>query len=226
MTSRSSPRRVPDVETLSVSEAARRAGVTRATLYRWLEAGVLTPHGASPPRIDRAELDAVSAGGRLDDRRRAESRKTRGDLLDAAARILEGEGLTACTVDAVADRAGVSRGAVVYHFGDKDGMMTALAEAFVSQFEADWAAEVDRGTPLAEAYIAATSDGFAGLGGAVIVGASEHDAARAVIHAAVTRWYTRLAAADGDGAAADAVTRCLAADARWLLRALRVDPFA
>ena len=225
MTASPTPRRAPDVDVLSVSAAARHAGVTRATLYRWLDAGLLTPVGSSPPRIHRAELDRVIDGGRLDDRRRAESHKTRADLLDAAARILESDGLTACTVDAVAEHAGVSRGAVIYHFGDKDGMMTALADAFVAQFEADWRAELDRGTPIVDAYIAATTGGTDSLGGAVIVGASEHDGARGTIHAAVTRWYSEIAATAEENGDTDAVNRCLAADARWLLRALRVNPF-
>jgi len=212
--------------TISISEAARRARVTRATLYRWIEAGLLTPQGASPARIDRAQLDAVVAAGGLDDRRRGESQQTRAELLDAAARILETGGLPACTIDAVAERAGVSRGAVVYHFGDKDGLMMGLADAFVTRFEKEWAAEIARGTPVVEAYIAATTNGTDSLGGAVIVGASEHDSARAHIHTAVTRWYERIAASTTESGDVGGVERCLAADARWLLRALRVDPFA
>jgi AcrR family transcriptional regulator len=48
-------------------------------------------------------------------------------LLDAAASAIEESGVTALSLRALARRAGVSHGAPAHHFGDKAGLLTALA---------------------------------------------------------------------------------------------------
>ena len=47
---------------LTVPEAAERSGYTKKTIYRWLDAGVLTKHlvGVRSVRVSEAELDKRS----------------------------------------------------------------------------------------------------------------------------------------------------------------------
>ena len=70
-------------------------------------------------------------GKRLDRRRRAaraEGRDTRQELLSAAADVFAAGGFHAASVDAVAERAGYSKGAVYWHFKGKDDLFLALIE--------------------------------------------------------------------------------------------------
>lgn len=52
---------------------------------------------------------------------------TREALLDAAAALLEREGLDGVTLRALGTAAGVSRGAPYRHFADKDDLLAAIA---------------------------------------------------------------------------------------------------
>lgn len=56
----------------------------------------------------------------------ARSRRTRAALLSATREILEGESLEAVTMEAVAERAGVSRRAVYLHFGSRAALIDGL----------------------------------------------------------------------------------------------------
>ncbi|GAA4780851.1 hypothetical protein GCM10023219_31200 [Stakelama sediminis] len=54
-------------------------------------------------------------------------------LLDAAEAALREGGLTACTIQAVAARAGRSAGSVYRRFGDKDGMIAAVIARYLDR---------------------------------------------------------------------------------------------
>ncbi|MGH9225010.1 MAG: TetR/AcrR family transcriptional regulator, partial [Acidimicrobiales bacterium] len=58
----------------------------------------------------------------------ARSRRTRAALLASTRSILEREGFEALTMHAVAERAGVSRGAAYLHFGSRADLVAALFE--------------------------------------------------------------------------------------------------
>lgn len=62
---------------------------------------------------------------RTQDQRKAE---TRGRLLSAAATLFAREGYDAVSVDAIADAAGRTSGSVYAHFGNKQGLLTALLD--------------------------------------------------------------------------------------------------
>ena len=62
---------------------------------------------------------------RTQEERKAE---TRSRLLDAAARLIAERGIDAVSVDAVADEAHRTSGAVYAHFGSKDGLVTAALD--------------------------------------------------------------------------------------------------
>ena len=55
------------------------------------------------------------------------TRRTRQALLDAACAMVAEEGFEALRTEALAKRAGVSKGAVFAHFGDRDGLALALS---------------------------------------------------------------------------------------------------
>jgi len=71
--------------------------------------------------------------------RRAETRQR---LLDAAAELFAERGIEGSSVDAIADRAERTSGAVYDHFGGKDGLLFALLEGWVDDVAVVIGAEV------------------------------------------------------------------------------------
>ncbi len=59
-----------------------------------------------------------------------EAEKTRQDLLKAALSVFSQKGYTAATLEDVAKEAGVTRGAIYWHFGSKAELYTALLEEY------------------------------------------------------------------------------------------------
>lgn len=55
----------------------------------------------------------------------------RGRLLDAATELVGDIGARHLTLDAVAERAGVSKGGLLYHFPNKDALLQAMVERLV-----------------------------------------------------------------------------------------------
>lgn len=212
---------------IGVSEAARRLGVTRQTVYRWIGTGKLAATTTQPPTVSAAEVDSL-ASGRDGTTAPPDGARTRARIVASAAEIIQRDGIAACTMEAVADEAGISRGGVLHHFADKDHLMSALAERFVSGFESEWAAlaEAEPDLTLDRAYLRVTLGGSGALGSAVLLGTTVHEQARTTVASAIERWYDRILADARDRNDPDAVTRCLAADAVWLFGVLRVGSIA
>ncbi|MFD0884645.1 TetR/AcrR family transcriptional regulator, partial [Streptosporangium algeriense] len=57
-------------------------------------------------------------------------------LLDAAAEVLLTEGAGSLTLEAVARRAGVSKGGLFYHFPTKQALVAGMVERLVGAFDA------------------------------------------------------------------------------------------
>ena len=81
-------------------------------------------------------------------------------LLDAAAEVIEEEGLEALSLRGIAARVGVSHAAPYRHFDDKDALVAAVAEAGFTELRADIARAAGRGgdgierlTEAAVAYV-------------------------------------------------------------------------
>jgi TetR/AcrR family transcriptional regulator len=62
------------------------------------------------------------------------------DLLDAAERCFAERGYHETTVDAIAERAGVSKGAFYWHFESKRDVFTALVERMAGDLQPRWQA--------------------------------------------------------------------------------------
>ncbi|MCV7408512.1 TetR family transcriptional regulator [Mycobacterium florentinum] len=63
-------------------------------------------------------------------RRAQTSNESRQLLIAAAAELFAEQGFRKTTVADVADRAGISRGSIPWHFGNKDGLLEAVIEDF------------------------------------------------------------------------------------------------
>ncbi len=69
-------------------------------------------------------------------RRTAEAAEaTRVALVEAGVVTFAEVGYHAARLDDVAERAGVTRGAVYHHFGDKQGLLTAVVDRFIGAFD-------------------------------------------------------------------------------------------
>ena len=62
---------------------------------------------------------------------------TRRSVLAAAAEVVVREGAAKLTLDAVAERCGLSKGGILHHFSTKDSLISAMIEDVVGQFETD-----------------------------------------------------------------------------------------
>lgn len=211
---------------LGVAEAAALLGVSRQTLHRWEAAGVLRrAEAGGPPRYARGHLAEVAAG-----RADAGPEAVRRRVLGSASALVAAAGPAACTVEAVADRAGLSRGGVLHHFRHRADLVLALARAFTDEFERDWDRAVAAAPPgagrLARGYVAATqAAGDHSLASAVLLCTAEEPPVREHVHGRVQDWYARLAAEDErEGSGGRGVTSALAADGLWLLTLLHLPP--
>lgn len=61
----------------------------------------------------------------------------RESILDAAVRVINRDGITAITFDAVAAEAEVTRGGMLYHFGSRDALILAINQHLADQWEAN-----------------------------------------------------------------------------------------
>lgn len=79
--------------------------------------------------------------------RRADTRRR---LLNAAAELFTERGVDGTSIDAIAERADRTSGAVYDHFGGKDGLLLALLDSWVSDVGAVVGAELATATTLDE----------------------------------------------------------------------------
>lgn len=114
----------------------------------------------------------------------------RDELLDAAEELLSDLGSTALTLSAVADRAGVSKGGLLYHFATKDALIKAMVERLIEEFDDLVATQPD--ATYTERYLGATL--VAVREGklrrwAVVTGASGNTYLLAPLREAMARWH-------------------------------------
>lgn len=83
--------------------------------------------------------------------------RTRQKILEAAAEISRESGPGNLSLDAVAARAGVSKGGLLYHFPSKTALLKAVVESFVASFDAELGRrreeKAGRADALLEAYL-------------------------------------------------------------------------
>lgn len=64
-----------------------------------------------------------------------EALATRAQIIDAARRVFHTEGVNRSTLDKVAKAAGVTRGAVYWHFANKTELFLAVKQTYTSEFD-------------------------------------------------------------------------------------------
>jgi AcrR family transcriptional regulator len=76
--------------------------------------------------------------------------QTRSALLDAAAELFAAKGVDGASIDAIAEAAGRTSGAIYDHFGSKEGVLFALLEGWVDDVAAVITAELATATTIDE----------------------------------------------------------------------------
>ena len=126
-------------------------------------------------------------------------------LLDSAEAVLAEHGSQGLTLAAVAERAGVSKGGLLYHFAGKDALITALIERLIADFDELVASyRLERPGWYTRAYVEAT---FA------VLTARDADVAR--------RRWSALCAAATDPLLREPFAR---AQRRWMSEGLAEEP--
>lgn len=142
-------------------------------------------------------------------------------LLDAAEALLCEQGTQALTLSAVAERAGVSKGGLLYHFPNKEALIRGLVERLVEEFDALIAA-YDTGGPgsytraFVEANLAVVMDRDQSRlfrRWATVSAAATDPGLLAQIREAMHRWHDRDPGDDPDPVTAQ-IAR-LAAEGLW-----------
>lgn len=133
----------------------------------------------------------------------------RDKVLDAFEELLITEGERATTLDAVAARAEVSKGGLLYHFGNKDALVDGLLErlAELAAADADVMAADPRG-PAAYYVDTSVYDGSPldrSLVAAARLAQEAHPQARTTIQDVHRRWFTMILAEVADHAVARAI---------------------
>ncbi|WP_031160447.1 TetR/AcrR family transcriptional regulator [Streptosporangium roseum] len=138
----------------------------------------------------------------------------REELLDAAEDLLCDQGSQALTLAAVAERAGCSKGGLLYHFSSKEALIKGMVERLIEDFDQLIAAQGH--DTYTKNYLAAT---FAAVQSgtlrrwAVVTGASGNLYLLAPLRVAMARWHREGLGSETDPAAAQIVR--LACEGLW-----------
>ncbi|MFI7703387.1 TetR/AcrR family transcriptional regulator [Nonomuraea sp. NPDC049480] len=136
------------------------------------------------------------------------------ELLDAAEELLCDQGSAALTLSAVADRAGVSKGGLLYHYGSKEALIKGMVERLIEDFDQLMAAQP--GGTYTERYVGATLAAVRSgrlRRWAVVTGASGNLFLLAPLREAMARWHREGLSEEPDPQASQIVR--LACEGLW-----------
>lgn len=150
-------------------------------------------------------------------------------ILDAAQRVLEREGLTDITFEAVATESGLTKGGLLYHFRSKDDLLLGLHEHLAAQWEETLLEEL--GKPVEEAdeqekavaYVRASSASITRAELLLMLDAATRTHFREPWDEVSRRWVPTPDDVD-DVPALDRFIASLAADGLWFYDAIVGDP--
>ena len=99
----------------------------------------------------------TGATRRRDSKRARLRERRREELLDAADRVIRRHG-AGVSMDEIASEAGITKPVLYRHFGDKDGLYTALTERYIAELVVALRPAIEAGDPRSR--LAATIDGY------------------------------------------------------------------
>lgn len=144
-------------------------------------------------------------------------------ILDAAATMAEEEGAQALSLERVAERAGVSKGGLLYHFRSKEALLTAMLQSMIECHDD----ALDSRVSVGERYVTAVLDHSlekhdkpGNLIAAFIAAVATDRGAQEMMREKKKRWYAALRA---DGLSeAQALVLSLALDGLFIGTSLGV----
>jgi len=152
-------------------------------------------------------------------------RNSREVILDAAEAVVLERGALSLTLDAVAERAGVSKGGLIYNFHTKQALLQAMVDRLCRSFEAHTVERMGKNTGAAaalSAYVAGAlnrnADG--GVAASLLAAIANDPNLLSPMRAHLRRWLPRLAAPSF----ADRAIVWLATEGLWLLELLKLSP--
>lgn len=157
----------------------------------------------------------------------------RDDILEAAKRVVQREGVTTLTYESVATEAGLTKGGLLYHFPSREALLLALHEYVAAQWEecleaeaGGAAGELDTEQRFAAFVRLSQNPDRAEL--LLMLEAGEDEAANAAWEQVYARWAPGTPDADESGGPDDDELRAfvarLAADGLWFCEALAPHP--
>lgn len=155
------------------------------------------------------------------------------DILEAAKRVVQREGVTTLTYESVATEAGLTKGGLLYHFPSREALLLKLHEYVAAQWER--CLEEEAGGLAGELTEAQRFTAFTRLSQnpdraelLLMLEAGEDDAASAAWEAVYSRWAPGPPPVDESGDPDDDELRAfvarLAADGLWFCEALAPHP--
>lgn len=156
---------------------------------------------------------------------------SRDTILDAAQAVVLDRGAGHATLEAVAERAGLSKGGVLYHFQNKDALLAALVDRMVAQFTAELQQQSrrlgsDRSRAL-EAYVEAVfamGEQMSDAACALLLALSSNPALLEPLRALYREHHRELMSARVGREQAAVVS--LALDGLWLLEMFQISPLS
>ncbi|MET8378887.1 TetR/AcrR family transcriptional regulator [Streptomyces microflavus] len=157
----------------------------------------------------------------------------RTQILEAATRVVEREGVKSVTFDSVAAEAGLTKGGLLYHFASRDDLVQAIHQHLADEWEAQMVAAAGKPADLATpeerltAYSRISSQSANRAELLLMLEGSTTPGLAAPWDAVMERWAPSLTTADVDNQVAlDRFIARLAADGLWLYESLNTEPLA
>ncbi|WBQ02715.1 TetR/AcrR family transcriptional regulator [Kribbella sp. CA-293567] len=153
----------------------------------------------------------------------------RPQILEAAARIVEREGVKSVTFDSVAAEAGLTKGGLLYHFASREELVKAIHQHLAAQWESDLSAAAGKSAAAATPVERLTAYTRVAVQSAtraellfMLEGSTTPDYA-APWDEVMDRWVPPPTIDSEDSAALDRFIARLAADGLWLYDSLTTE---